>query len=82
MMCYENRTTPKATDTHRKLHIPGNLVLEQKVIANFAAKDRGEEKVAEEKLLTLKHDSSRKRYPQQLCRSPSGLPDRAFSFAR
>ena len=48
----------------------GNLVLEQKVIANFAAKDRGEGKVAEEKLLTLKRDSSRNRYPQQLCRKP------------
>ena len=41
----------------------GNLVLEQKVIANFAAKDRGEGEVAEENSLTLKRDSSINRYP-------------------
>jgi hypothetical protein len=58
----------------------GNPLLEQKVIANFAAKDRGEGKVAEEKLLTLKRDSSRNRYPQQLCRKPERFADRAFSF--
>jgi hypothetical protein len=43
-----------------------NPVLEQEVIANFAAKDLAEGEFAEKNCLTLKRDSSINRYPLKL----------------
>jgi hypothetical protein len=58
--------------------IPSNLLLEQKVAANFLAKDCGEGRLAGEKLLTMKRDSSRNRYPPELHRKPGRVAAPGF----
>jgi hypothetical protein len=56
----------------------GNLLINQKLAANFAAKGGGEAKARQKKLLTLKRDSSTNRYPLELRRKPGRVTAPGF----
>jgi hypothetical protein len=55
-----------------------NLLIQQKLADSFAVKGRGEKKLAGEKLLTMKRDSSRNRYPLELRRKPGRVTAPGF----